>query len=162
MENKPALGNPLPAPSRILKVATNLNLKRRGAPGSGCQASNVLQEMNSLGIKRGEGSRQFGELLLLVIPHLISLSILMIWGVWDKSPFSTPLMEPIHPFLGALIVSPFIILSLIAYVVFASIFLIVFRLTATRMSTVKRNVLTAFLSGISVFGILTQYWSHIP
>ena len=124
--------------------------------------SNVLQEMNSLGIKRGEGSRQFGELLLLVIPHLISLSILMIWGVWDKSPFSTPLMEPIHPFLGALIVSPFIIFSLIAYVVFASIFLIVFRLTATRMSTVKRNVLTAFLSGISVFGILTQYWSHIP
>jgi hypothetical protein len=37
--NKPALGNPLPAPSRILKVATNLNQIRRGAPGSGCQAS---------------------------------------------------------------------------------------------------------------------------
>jgi hypothetical protein len=118
--------------------------------------------MNSLGIKRGEGYRHLGELVLLVIPHLISLSTLMIWGVWDKSPFSTPLMEQIHPILGALIVSPFIIFSLMAYVVFAVIFLIVFRLTANRMSTIKRNVLTAVLSGISVFGILTQYWSHLP
>jgi hypothetical protein len=30
--------DPLPAPSRSRRVATNLNLNRRGAPGSGCQA----------------------------------------------------------------------------------------------------------------------------
>ena len=34
MANKPALGNPLPAPSQSRRVVTNLNLKRRGAPGS--------------------------------------------------------------------------------------------------------------------------------
>jgi hypothetical protein len=39
--HKPALGNPLPAPSRSRRVATNLNLNRRGAPGSGCQASTL-------------------------------------------------------------------------------------------------------------------------
>jgi hypothetical protein len=39
--NKPALGNPLPAPSRSRRVATNLNPKRRGAPGSRCQASSL-------------------------------------------------------------------------------------------------------------------------
>ena len=40
-QNKPALDNPLPAPSRSLKVVRTRTLKRRGAPGSGCQASNV-------------------------------------------------------------------------------------------------------------------------
>src|SRR5690606_18961255 len=45
--NKAALGNPLPAPSRTQRVATNLNLKRRGAPGSGCQASTFCEEMIS-------------------------------------------------------------------------------------------------------------------
>jgi hypothetical protein len=33
--NKPALGNPLRAPWLSRRVASNLNLKRRGAPGSG-------------------------------------------------------------------------------------------------------------------------------
>jgi len=40
--HKSALGNPLPALSRSRRVATNLNLNRRGAPGSGCQASTLL------------------------------------------------------------------------------------------------------------------------
>jgi hypothetical protein len=44
-QNKPALGNPLPAPSRSRRVATNLNLNRRGAPGSGCQASTFGEEV---------------------------------------------------------------------------------------------------------------------
>ena len=43
--NKTALDNPLPAPSRIRKVATNLNLSRRGAHGSGCQAFYVPREI---------------------------------------------------------------------------------------------------------------------
>ena len=42
--NKPALGNPLPALSRSRRVATNLNLKRRGAPGSGLPGLDVRQE----------------------------------------------------------------------------------------------------------------------
>ena len=42
-ENKPALGNPLPAPNPSRRVATNLNLNRTGALGSGCQASSFAQ-----------------------------------------------------------------------------------------------------------------------
>ena len=48
LQNKTALGNPLPAPSRSRRVATNLNLKRRGAPGSGCQASTFDKNMKRL------------------------------------------------------------------------------------------------------------------
>ena len=43
MANKAALDNPLPVPSRIWRVATNLNQNRRGAPGSGCQAFDVVR-----------------------------------------------------------------------------------------------------------------------
>ena len=46
--NKAALDNPLHAPSRSLKVATNLNLKRRGAPGSGCQASTFGRKLSEM------------------------------------------------------------------------------------------------------------------
>ena len=46
-QNKPALDNPLLAPSRSRRVATNLNLKRRGALGSGCQASTLGPEMKT-------------------------------------------------------------------------------------------------------------------
>jgi hypothetical protein len=42
--HKLALGNPLPAPSRSRRVATNLNLNRMGAPSSGCQASSLCAE----------------------------------------------------------------------------------------------------------------------
>jgi hypothetical protein len=35
MQNKPALGNPLPDPWMSRRVAINLNLMRRDAPGSG-------------------------------------------------------------------------------------------------------------------------------
>ena len=45
--HKPALGNPLPAPSRSRRVATNLSLNRRGAPGSECQASTFAIKMES-------------------------------------------------------------------------------------------------------------------
>jgi len=44
--HKAALDNPLPVPSRIRVVVTNLNLNRRGAPGSGCQASTLGLEKN--------------------------------------------------------------------------------------------------------------------
>ncbi len=43
--NKAALGNPLPALSRSRRVVRNLNLNRRAAPGSGCQASTFCEEM---------------------------------------------------------------------------------------------------------------------
>jgi hypothetical protein len=42
--NKPALGNPLPALSRSRRVATNLNLNRRGASGSGLPGLDVRQQ----------------------------------------------------------------------------------------------------------------------
>jgi hypothetical protein len=44
--HKTALGNQLPAPSRSRRVATNLNLKRRGALGSGRQASTFFKKIN--------------------------------------------------------------------------------------------------------------------
>jgi hypothetical protein len=43
--HKPALGNPLPALSQSRRVARNLNLKRRGDPGSGCQASSFAKKL---------------------------------------------------------------------------------------------------------------------
>ena len=58
MSNKAALDNPLPAPSRIWRVMTSLNLNRRGAPGSGCQAFDVLQETPMIGHPRREVSEQ--------------------------------------------------------------------------------------------------------
>jgi hypothetical protein len=42
--NKTALDNPLPVPSQSRRVATNLNLNRRGAPGSGLPGLDVQQE----------------------------------------------------------------------------------------------------------------------
>ena len=40
--NKAWVDNPLPVPSQIRRVATILNLKRRGAPGSGLPGLDVL------------------------------------------------------------------------------------------------------------------------
>jgi hypothetical protein len=37
MQKKPALGNPLPAPSRKRRIAINLNLKKRDALGKGAR-----------------------------------------------------------------------------------------------------------------------------
>ncbi len=42
--HKAALGNPLPAPWMSRRVPPNLNLKRRGAPGSGLPGLYVLQK----------------------------------------------------------------------------------------------------------------------
>ena len=69
--NKAALGNPLPAPSRSLRVATNLNLKRRGAPGSGCQASSLCQKQEPM-------------------TSLITLLALFLMGVAESSLQPTP------------------------------------------------------------------------
>jgi hypothetical protein len=41
--HKAALDSPLPPRSRSRRVVTNLNLKRGGAPGSGCQAFDVAK-----------------------------------------------------------------------------------------------------------------------
>jgi hypothetical protein len=42
--NKTAVDNPLPYPSRIRRVAINLNLIRTGTPGSGLPSLDVAQK----------------------------------------------------------------------------------------------------------------------
>ena len=51
--NKTALSNPLPLRTRSRWIVRNLNQDRRGAPSSGCQASDVDMVV---GLSMGKGS----------------------------------------------------------------------------------------------------------
>jgi hypothetical protein len=55
--NNPALGSPLPAPSRSRRAIRNLKPKRRGAPGSGLPGLDVLQKNVSLRLPQRQRDR---------------------------------------------------------------------------------------------------------
>ena len=118
--------------------------------------------MNSLGIKRDEGGRQLSSILLLLFPHLASLSILLFVGIWARSPFASPIVAAeIHPALVGSALSPFVIFAVIAYVVLVSVFLALSRFTALKSFPIKKHYLVAFCAGLAVFLMLSGYWSHL-
>jgi hypothetical protein len=73
--HKPALGNPLPARSRSRRVARSLNLNRRGAPGSGCQASPLAGKfLRSLTAACHTPMKTTVLLILLVISTIVAMA----------------------------------------------------------------------------------------
>jgi hypothetical protein len=71
MAIKPALGNPLPAPSRSRRVARNLNLKRRRAPGSGLPGLDVRKIKYSMSALLTFFTSAYGALMLVALTYSV-------------------------------------------------------------------------------------------
>jgi hypothetical protein len=114
--------------------------------------------MNSLGIKRAEAPKQLFGVLMQVSPHFASLIILIVFGVWARSPFASPYVAAeTSLLLSVAALSPFILFSLLAYLIIASILLVASRITSLSIRPITKHFLVATITGFSVF-LLVSIW----
>jgi hypothetical protein len=118
--------------------------------------------MNSLGIKRGEECQHFGNILIRIFPHLASLAILMFFGMWHKSPFASPIVasETFHSTAGIALI-PFLLFSFITYVLLASIFLALSKITSLKDFPIKKHFLVATITGVALYLIFSGFWWQV-